>query len=219
MRNLRQNLFLAFAHAPAELYSARMVSALSSAVPPFPIARFSVEQYHRMIESGAFTEDDRLELIEGWVVQQMAKGPGHEYAVGQGEELLRARIPAGWHVRNQAPITLTSSEPEPDLTIVRGDRGAYRQRHPVPSEVALVVEVSDTSLDTDRVKGKTYGAAGIPEYWIINLVDRHVEVYTQPDAASELGYAICTMFRANETIALRMAGQDLGTLAVIALLP
>ena len=99
-----------------------MVSAPSIAVPPLPIARFSVDQYHRMIESGAFTEDDRLELIEGWVVQQMAKGPGHEYAVGQGEDLLRARVPAGWHVRNQAPITLARSEPEPDLTIVRGDR-------------------------------------------------------------------------------------------------
>jgi Uma2 family endonuclease len=196
-----------------------MASVLSTAVPPLPIARFSVEQYHRMIESGAFTEDDRLELIEGWVVQQMAKGPGHEYAVGQGEELLRARIPAGWHVRNQAPITLTSSEPEPDLTIVRGDRGGYRQRHPVASEVALVVEVSDTSLNTDRVKGKTYGSAGIAEYWIINLVDRRVEVYAQPDAASELGYASRKIFRAHETIALHLAGQDLGTLDVIALLP
>lgn len=196
-----------------------MVSAPSSAVPPFPIARFSVEQYHRMLESGAFAEDDRLELIEGWVVQQTAKGPGHEYAVGQGEDLLRARIPAGWHVRNQAPITLTSSEPEPDLAIVRGDRGVYRRRHPAPSEVALIVEVSDTSLDTDRVKGKTYGAAGIAEYWIINLVDRCVEVYARPDATSELGYASRKIFRANETIALHIAGQDLSTLAVIAVLP
>lgn len=196
-----------------------MVSALSNTVPPFPIARFSVEQYHRMIESGAFTEDDRLELIEGWVVQQMAKGPGHEYAVGKGEDLLRERVPAGWHVRNQAPITLTSSEPEPDLTIVRGDRGAYRQRHPVASEVALVVEVSDTSLNTDRVKGKTYGSAGVAEYWIINLVDRRVEVYARPDAASELGYASRKIFRANEAIELHIAGQDLGMLAVIALLP
>lgn len=196
-----------------------MVSALSNPVPPFPIARFSVEQYHRMIESGAFTEDDRLELIEGWVVQQMAKGPGHEYAVGQGEELLRARIPAGWHVRNQAPITLTKSEPEPDLTIVRGDRGAYRQRHPVASEVALVVEVSDTSLTTDRVKGKAYGSAGIAEYWIINLVDRRVEVYASPEAASELGYASRTFFGLSETIALHIAGQHLGTLPVTALLP
>jgi len=196
-----------------------MVSALSNAVPPFPIARFSVEQYHRMIESGAFTEDDRLELIEGWVVQQMAKGPGHEYAVGQGEELLRARLSAGWHVRNQAPITLTSSEPEPDLAIVRGDRGVYRQRHPIASEVALVVEVSDSSLTTDRVKGKAYGSAGIAAYWIINLVDRRVEVYASPDAASELGYASRTFFGPNETIALHIAGQDLGTLPVIALLP
>src|SRR5215831_914264 len=118
-----------------------MVSALVHAAPPLPLARFSVDQYHRMIESGAFTEDDRLELIEGWVVQQMAKGPAHEYSVGQGEDLLRACTPAGWHVRNRAPITLTSSEPEPDLTVVRGDRGVYRQRHPVPSEIALVVEV------------------------------------------------------------------------------
>ena len=196
-----------------------MVSVPSTAVPPLPIARFSVEQYHRMIESGAFTEDDRLELIEGWVVQQMAKGPGHEYAVGQGEELLRALVPAGWHVRNQAPITLTGSEPEPDLAIVRGDRGAYRRRHPAASEVALVVEVSDTSLDTDRIKGKTYGAAGIAEYWIINLVDRCVEVYAQPDPASETGYARRTIFRANEAIALHVAGQGLGTVPVPALLP
>ena len=196
-----------------------MVSAFSHAVPPLPIARFSVDQYPRMIASGAFTEDDRLELIEGWVVQQMAKGPGHEYAVGQGEELLRARVPAGWHVRNQAPITLASSEPEPDLTVVRGDRGGYRQRHPVASEVALVVEVSDTSLDTDRIKGKTYGSAGIAEYWIINLVDRRIEVYARPDATSERGYACCSSFGADETIPFRIAGRDLGMLAVIAFLP
>ena len=196
-----------------------MAGVPATAVPPLPIARFSVEQYHRMLESGAFTEDDRLELIEGWVVHQTAKGPGHEYAVDQGEELLRACVPAGWHVRNQAPITLTSSEPEPDLTVVRGDRGAYRQRHPVASEVALVVEVSDTSLETDRIKGKTYGRMGIAEYWIINLVDRCAEVYTQPDPASETGYARRTIFRADEAIALHLAGQDLGTLAMAEILP
>ena len=69
-----------------------------------------------MIESRAFTEDDRLELIDGWVMQPMAEGPGHEYAVGQGQELLRWRVPAGWHVRNQAPTTIARSEPEPDRT-------------------------------------------------------------------------------------------------------
>ncbi len=195
-----------------------MVSAVSNA-PPFPIARFSVEQYHRMIESGAFTEDDRLELIEGWVVKQMAKGPAHEYAVGQGEELLRARMPAGWHVRNQTPITLASSEPEPDLTVARGDRATYRQHHPRAADVTLVVEISDTSLDTDRLKGKTYGTAGIAVYWIVNLVDRCVEVYTTPHPASEAGYANRTIYQSGETVALHIDGADLGTLPVSALLP
>lgn len=196
-----------------------MVSALSDGLPPFPIARFSVAQYHRMIESGAFTEDDRLELIEGWVVKQMAKGPGHEYTVGQGEELLRNRLSAGWHVRNQAPITLARSEPEPDLAIARGDRAAYRQQHPRASDVALVVEVADTSLDTDRLKGKTYGAAGVSQYWIINLVDRCIEVYASPNPASESGYGARQVFGATDTIPLRIEGEDLGTLAVAALLP
>lgn len=196
-----------------------MVSIPSTAAPPLPLARFSVEQYHRMVESGAFTEDDHLELIDGWVVQQMAKGPGHEYAVGQTEERLRALMAAGWHVRNQAPITLARSEPEPDLAITRGEHAAYRRRHPAASEIALIVEVADTSLETDRVKGKTYGAAGIAEYWIVNLVDRCVEVYTEPAPASESGYARRRIVRADEALELRVAGQPLGALAVADLLP
>lgn len=195
-----------------------MVSAVSHA-PPFPIARFSVDQYHRMIESGAFTEHDRIELIEGWVVQQKAKGPAHEYTVGQGEELMRARIPTGWHVRNQAPITLASSEPEPDLTIARGERSTYRARHPGASDVALVVEVSDTSLETDRLKGRTYGNAGIREYWIVNLVDRCVEVYTRPDAASETGYAQKRVSSAHDHVAILIDGARFGLISVASLLP
>jgi Uma2 family endonuclease len=196
-----------------------MVTALSPGFPPFPIARFSVEQYHRMIEAGAFTEDDRLELIEGWVVKQMAKGPGHEYAVGQCEELLRNLLPAGWHVRNQAPITLARSEPEPALAIVRGDRRGYRRRHPYAADVGLLIEVSDSSLDTDRLKGKTYGAAGITEYWIVNLTDRGVEVYASPDEASEIGYARRQSFEQSDAVPLHIAGMDLGSVAVAVLLP
>jgi len=70
-----------------------------------------------MIASGAFTEDDGLELIEEWAVRKMAKGRGHELATGSLEDFLRGRLPEGWHVRNQAPITLAPSEPEPDLSI------------------------------------------------------------------------------------------------------
>lgn len=197
-------------------YNRAMVSAISDRLP---IARFSVDQYHRMIASGAFTEDDRLELIDGWVVTQMAKGPGHEFAVGRTDELLRDGIPPGWHVRNQTPITLVSSEPEPDVVIVRGDRSAYRQRHPHASEIALVVEVSDSSLGTDRVKGKMYGSAGIPVYWLVNLVDRCVEVHTQPDPADDSGYASRRIYRVGDAVPLEVDAVPCRAVPVVELMP
>jgi Uma2 family endonuclease len=196
-----------------------MVSALSDGLPPFPIARFTVEQYHCMIESGAFTEDSRLELIEGWVVQQMAKGPAHEYAVGRGEDLLRELVPLGLHVRNQAPVTLTRSEPEPDLAIVRGDREEYRQHHPRADDIKLVIEVSDTTLETDRLKGRMYGSAGIAAYWIVNLVDRCVEVHVSPDVTSDSGYAARTVFGPTDAIPLVLDSDRYGEVPVAALLP
>lgn len=172
-----------------------------------------------MIESGAFAEDDRLELIEGWVVRQTAKGPAHEYAVGQVDEALRSRIPEGWHVRNQAPITLASSEPEPDVTVVRGDRGGYRRHHPGADDVALVVEVSDTSLDTDRLEGKTYANAGIAAYWIVNLAERCVEVYTHPDPSNTGGYLDLARLGAGEELELRIDDAEPGRIPVALLLP
>ncbi|MFV0444864.1 MAG: Uma2 family endonuclease [Planctomycetaceae bacterium] len=151
--------------------------------PPFPIARFSVEKYHQMIESGIFTEDDRYELLDGWLVEQMTKGPGHEFGSGELEDLLRPLLLAGWHLRNQAPITLANSEPEPDLSVVRGTRADYRDQHPQARDVALVVEVADATLRTDRLKARIYAAAAIPEYWIVNLAERCVEVHRTPDPA------------------------------------
>jgi Uma2 family endonuclease len=191
----------------------------ASGPPPFPIARFSVEQYHRMIESGAFTEHDRIELIDGWVVEKMAKGPAHEYVTGELEELVRGNIPPGWHVRNQAPITLENSEPEPDLAVVRGLRSDYRERHPGPFDVALVVEVSDATLMTDRLKGATYAAAEIPVYWLINLRERCVEVYSQPTAGEMSFYADCQTLRPGDELSLVIDGVDCGAIAVSNLLP
>lgn len=160
----------------------------SPEAPPFPVARFSVDQYHRMIESGAFTEEDRIELLEGWVVPKMPKSPEHEFVVGEMEEGLRKQAPAGWFVRNQAPITLPESEPEPDLSLARGTRRDYVDSHPGAEALALVVEVSDTTLATDRRKAAVYGKAGIPAYWLINLRDRVIEVFETPDAEHVSGY-------------------------------
>lgn len=196
-----------------------MASSLSSGPPPFPIARFSLEQWHRMVQSGAFAEDDRLELIEGWVVRKMAKGPAHEYATGQIEEFVRRHLPAGWHVRNQAPVTLTRSEPEPDLTIARGTRDDYRARHPGADDVAVVIEVSDTSLVTDRAKAKTYGEAGSPEYWLVDLPDRCIELHRDPSPEHDVGYATCTILTENDDLHLILGVHEHGKTKVAPLLP
>jgi Uma2 family endonuclease len=171
-----------------------------------------------MIESGAFTEEDRLELIEGWVVQKRAKGSEHELCVGQAEEAIRTALPAGWHVRNQAPITLSSSEPEPDLTIARGSRKEYRSHHPRVGDVALVIEVSDTTLTTDRQKARTYAAAGIAEYWIVNLESRSVEVHRSPVPA-ENAYREQEILREGDRVALVVGGQHVGAIPVGSILP
>lgn len=180
---------------------------MAIAVPPFPIARFSVEQYHRLIRSGALTEDDRLELIDGWVVQKTAKGPGHEYTTGELAARIERVMPAGMHLRNQAPVTLEHSEPEPDLAIVRGDRVAYRTRHPGSADIVLVVEVSDTTLATDRLKGGMYARAGVETYWIVNLVDRCVEVQGEPQPG---GYARREVLGEHQFLRVPFASQDEG---------
>lgn len=195
------------------------VEGMAPKLRVLPIARFSLEQYHRMIESAALTEDARLELIDGWIVQKSEPGPGHEYTRGIAGDLLRRLIPGSWHIRSQAPITLDGSEPEPDLSVVRGGRAEYRKRHPRGDEVALVIEVSDTSLDVDRLKGVIYARATIPTYWIVNIAARSIEVYTQPSPSVEGGYASRRVAAQGETIPVVVAGADYGAVVVADVLP
>ena len=95
--------------------------------------------------------------------------------------LTEAIAPDGWYVDSQEPITLDDSEPEPDIVVVRGDTRDYLDRHPGARDLSLVVEVADSTLERDRtLKQRLYGRAGIPVYWIVNLVEGQLEVYTQP---------------------------------------
>jgi Uma2 family endonuclease len=95
---------------------------------------------------------------------------------------LRSRVAPGWTPRVQSAITTATSEPEPDVAIVRGEPRDYLRRHPGGGDIALVVEVADSSLARDRAKVRIYAAADIRACWIVNLVDECVEVYSQPDA-------------------------------------
>src|SRR5579872_4886321 len=108
--------------------------------------RFSVAEYHRLIELGILTEDDNLELLEGYLVHKMARNPPHDGTMHQVLDVLGAHLPVGWKARTQSALTLSDSEPEPDLAVVRKDANGYRTRHPSPADAGLLIEVSDSTL-------------------------------------------------------------------------
>jgi Uma2 family endonuclease len=143
--------------------------------------RFTIKEYHNLIRLGILTEDDNLELLRGYLVHKMSRNPPHDSTLQRLTWLLPRHVPADWSVRIQSAVTLADSEPEPDGAIVRGDIRAFDTRHPGPADFGIVIEVSDSTLDGDREdKGSIYAEAGIPEYWIVNLVDRQIEVHTAP---------------------------------------
>ncbi len=188
----------------------------SLGVPDSPIWRLSIAQYHQMVRSGILTDDDPVELLEGWLVTTMPKNPPHRLTTQLLREALAQLVPVGWYVDAQEPITTSDSEPEPDVVIVRGDRRQYRDRHPGPTEVALVVEVSDSTLQRDRtMKQRLYAAAGIVAYWIVNLVEGQVEVYEEPiNPVDAPCYARRADYRRGESVPLTLDGQVVGVVAV-----
>lgn len=143
---------------------------------------WTVDEYHRMIEVGLLGEDDRVELLAGEIVDKMPIGSRHAACVDRSGDLLAELAGDGYRVRRQNPVTLDdASEPEPDLAVVARRDDYYAGGHPRPSDVALLVEVADSSLALDRRrKLPLYGAAGVPESWLVDLVDELVEVHSDP---------------------------------------
>jgi Uma2 family endonuclease len=188
---------------------------------PEPIWRLSVEKYHEMIDKGILTEDDPVELLEGCLITKMALGPEHSFVTDVTRDVLSALLPAGWIVRSQQPITTETSEPEPDVTVVRGARRDYLTRHPGPHDVGLMIEVSESSLPRDRnLKKCVYAAAGVPVYWILNLVDRVLEVYEAPTGPTELpDYGAARVYGAGDVVPVVLDGVEVGKVQVADLLP
>ena len=112
-----------------------------AAIPNDLIFRLSIEQYHAIIQAGIFTDDDSVELLEGWLVFKMPKNPPHRVTTRLVRTALENILPAGWYVDSQEPITLSNSEPEPDLVVVRGETRQYLDRHPGAEDIALIIEV------------------------------------------------------------------------------
>jgi Uma2 family endonuclease len=181
--------------------------------------RFSVPEYQHLCELGILTENDDLELLEGYLVHKMARNPPHDGTLQRLIRHLSRMMPADLEIRNQMAVTLRDSAPEPDLAVVRLEPNDYMQRHPGPDDILMVAEVSDSSLDGDREdKCRIYARAGIPTYWIVNLVGRQIEVYTSPVGDPTPAYRDRVDRRLGDAVELVLEGRHVGTLAVSAVL-
>lgn len=186
----------------------------AAAVPPEPVALFTTEDYHAMIHAGILTEDDPVELLDGWLVPKMPKNPRHRRVTRRMRLALERLLPAGYFLDTQEPYSSELSEPEPDLCIGRVDPDHLRDRHWSPAEIALLVEISDATLKRDRnIKRGVYAGDGIPVYWIVNLVDNRIEVHSDPDKGTAV-YRDIAIYDLDSEIPLALEGVEIAKLSV-----
>ena len=164
-----------------------------------PRRRFTVDEFARMGEAGIFTEDDRVELIDGEILEMTPVGPSHAWIVNRLTELFMTQLGSSAYVSIRNPIRLgRDTEPQPDLVVARRS-GAYARRHPEPGDVLLVVEAADSSLRHDRLeKIPRYGRAGVPETWLVDVAAGAVTAYTDPGPG---GYAAERVLRPGDVLA------------------
>jgi Uma2 family endonuclease len=180
--------------------------------------RLTVQQFDRMILDGTIADSDRVELIEGLLVTKMGRNRPHVQAGNKGFWTLARILGPGWHVRKEDPVVVSEwSKPEPDLAVVRGEVADYDNRDVTAADVAMAVEVADSSLSADRDDmARVYSGGGIPVYWVVNLVDRQIEVYTGPGPA---GHAVKNVFGLNQDVVVVIDGVEIGRIAVAEMMP
>jgi Uma2 family endonuclease len=190
------------------------------AQPPLTLRRWKRLEYDRLVDLGVF-QGEPLELIGGQLIVAEPQGTYHSSGISVAEHAVRASLPPGWIVRTQLPLSLDEeSSPEPDIVVVPGPPGDYRYAHPV--RPALAIEVADSSLAFDREqKGSLYARGGVEDYWIVNLVERVVEIYREPapDGSAVFGWAyrsLVTLGTAEVVVPLAFPGSRI---AVADLLP
>jgi Uma2 family endonuclease len=185
--------------------------------------RLTVDQYDQMVENGILPETNRFELINGRIVEKEVKNPAHSTASDRTRRAIERILPGDWYVRQEQPVRIPNrrSEPEPDVSVVRGAIEDYETRHPDAEDVALVVEVTRSSVAKDRALARAYGGGGIPVYWIVNVPKRRLEVYEGPGPQQGRGrqYPAPKILREPDTVSLQIDGREVGQVAVAELLP
>lgn len=170
------------------------------------LRRFTLAEYHHLAELGFFLENERVELIHGQIVEMAAKGTAHEVCLTRLLRELPKLLGARATLRCQSPLVLPQdSEPEPDFTIVRNRADDYLDAHPEPADVLFVIEISDSSLSYDQeVKLPLYAQGGISDYWIFNVVNNQLELYSEPyqDLQGKFGYGVKRILLPNKIVTL-----------------
>ncbi len=185
---------------------------------PTSFYRLSLERYEAMVDAGILGKRDRVHLIDGYLVAKRTEDDPHATAdVLCGKKIARV-LPPGWHIRPGKPIRIPrlASRPEPDRSVVCGAARDYARRSPEPANIALVVEVSDTTLADDRKLAGLYGRAGILYYWIVNVVDSQVEVYSRPGPS---GYEQLKVLAPGHVLSVVIDGVEVGQIPVADILP
>ena len=193
----------------------------ASGVERLPIWRLSVAQYEELLEIGVLQSGDKCELIDGLLVRRMTTNSGHIVSSHRVRDIMSRLLPPKTHVRMQAPISMNHSEPEPDIAVVRGALEDYSKAHPGPADVLLAVEVSDSSLNFDRTKKlRVYAGNRISEYWIVNLIDRRLEIHRDPTGAiKNPAYREQVILGEDDQMQLIIDGHQCGAIRVSDLLP
>lgn len=185
--------------------------------------RFTIAQYERMTEIGVLSEKDHVELLDGWIVDNvdiMTQHPPHMVAICLTRDAITPLLAGEWIVWEQKAIRLSTSEPEPDIALVLGPSRRYSGSPPSPADIGQVIEVADSSIERDRdIKGPIYARARIAHYWIVNLPERKLETYSDPKGGKAAGYRTRRDHGPDELVPLILKGREVGRIRVRDLLP
>lgn len=205
--------------------SAARVTRPPTAPPPSlygrPVRRVTLDEYHRMIDAGVFVGGPKCELIRGYILEKPVPGPPHSMSTSRLNRLLTPLFPyPDWFVQIQDSITLADSEPEPDFSAATGPESKYAARHPGPADLVLVVEVSHSTAAFDRgAKLALYAENKVVQYWIIDVNERRVEVYTDPRGGKSPAYRTRAEYAPGADVPVAVGGKTLGTIPAAELLP
>lgn len=189
--------------------------------PPYPIERLTVDEYQRIVASGLLNPDRKIEFLEGIIVRKVRSSLRHDSAVEKLLETLRPLLPHGWSIKANCSIATRESQPEPDVAVLADKLKDAQAICPRAADAALVIEVADNSLPYDRrSKARIYARAAIPYYWVLNLLDGQIEVFSNPSGPVPMpGYQEQRIYRTDDQVSLVIGLDNLGSFRVGEVLP